>query len=231
VPEIDNAGALILAVGIIGATVMPHAIYLHSGLMTNRIPVRTYAERKHLISLSNKEVLFALGFAGLVNMAMVMMAAAAFHHGHNNVDKIETAYRTLSPVLGGAAAGVFLLALIASGLSSAAVGTMAGQIIMQGFLAIRIPLWVRRLVTMLPALGVIAYGADATKALVLSQVILSLVLPVPMIALLVLMRRPNLMGGFIVSRAMTWISTIAACFVIALNALLVAETLGTFFLK
>ena len=184
-----------LAVGIIGATVMPHAIYLHSSLTQGRMPVRTDAERRRIIGYSNREVLIALGVAGLVNMAMLAMAASVFHQGHADVAAIETAYHTLMPLLGVGAAAVFMASLLASGLSSSVVGTMAGQTIMQDFVGFRIPLWVRRLVTMVPAVVVVAIGVDPTQALVLSQVVLSLVLPVPMIALLVLSGRRDVMGA------------------------------------
>src|SRR5271165_1712420 len=133
---------------IIGATVMPHAIYLHSGLTQARMPVRDDNERRKVLRFSNQEVIIALAFAGLVNMAMVMMASSAFHAGHSDVAEIETAYHTLTPLLGIGAAGVFLVSLIASGVSSSVVGTMAGQMIMQGFVGFRIPIWVRRVVTM-----------------------------------------------------------------------------------
>ena len=139
-PEIPDAEALLLSVGIIGATVMPHAVYLHSGLTQARMPVRNDAERRKVLRYSNREVVIALAAAGLVNMAMVMMASGAFHAGHPDVAQIETAYHTLTPLLGGGAAGVFLLSLIASGVSSSTVGTMAGQMIMQGFVGFRIPL-------------------------------------------------------------------------------------------
>src|SRR5437588_3429677 len=188
VPQITDAGALLLAVGIIGATVMPHAVYLHSGLTQARMPVRDDGERRLVLRFSNQEVVVALTLAGLVNMAMVIMAASAFHAGHSEVAEIETAYHTLTPLLGGAAAGVFLLSLIASGVSSSAVGTMAGQMIMQGFIKFRIPIWVRRLVTMTPSFVVVALGADATEALVISQVVLSIALPFPMISLLIFTR-------------------------------------------
>ena len=163
----DHAGTsgrrgLTIAVGIIGATVMPHAIYLHSGLTQGRTPARDDRERRQLIGYSNIEVFVALALAGLVNMAMVMMAAAAFHNGHGDVAEIETAYHTLVPLLGVGAAGVFLLSLIASGVSSSVVGTMAGQMIMQGFVGFRIPIWFRRLVTMVPAFVVVALGLNAT---------------------------------------------------------------------
>ena len=152
VPQIADAEALLLSVGIIGATVMPHAVYLHSGLTQSRMPVRDDTERRKVLRFSNQEVIIALAVAGLVNMAMVMMASGAFHAGHPDVAEIETAYHTLTPLLGIGAAGVFLLSLIASGVSSSTVGTMAGQMIMQGFVGFRIPIWVRRLVTMVPGL-------------------------------------------------------------------------------
>src|SRR5258708_28044261 len=141
-----------LASGIVGATVMPHAIYLHSSLTQGRIVARDNDERRKLIRFSNREVVLALGLAGVINMAMVVMAAAAFHDGlHNDVAEIETAYRTLVPVLGVGAAGIFLVSLIASGVSSSAVGTMAGPIIIQGFLRVRIPIWLRPAPTIAPA--------------------------------------------------------------------------------
>ena len=158
VPHLADGGAVTLAVGIVGATVMPHAIYLHSGLTQARGIAGNESARNRLIGFSNIEVVVALSLAGLVNMAMVMMAASAFHAGHADVAEIETAYHTLIPLFGGAAAGVFLVSLIASGLSSSAVGTMAGQVIMQGFVGFRIPVWLRRAVTMLPAFAVVAMG-------------------------------------------------------------------------
>src|SRR5216683_6531448 len=191
-PQIPDAGALLLAVGIIGATVMPHAVYLHSGLTQARIPTRDDGEKRMVVRISNTEVMVALAIAGLINMAMVMMAASAFHAGHSDVAEIETAYHTLTPLLGIAAAGVFLVSLLASGVSSSAVGTMAGQLIMQGFVEFRIPIWLRRLVTMAPAFVVVALGVNATKALVVSQVVLSIALPLPMIALLMFTRRPDI---------------------------------------
>jgi manganese transport protein len=154
----------------------------------------------------------------------VAMAASAFHDGvHDDVAQIDTAYRTLIPVLGSGAAGVFLVSLIASGLSSSAVGTMAGQVIMQGFVGFRIPLLVRRLVTMVPSFVIVALGIDATRALILSQVALSLILPVPMIALLILTRRRDVMGSYANGRFTTAAAAVAAAIVLALNALLVLQ--------
>ncbi len=195
-PKIADAGALLLSVGIIGATVMPHAVYLHSGLTQDRIPARDDHDKRIIVRISNLEVLAALAAAGLVNMAMVMMASSAFHAGHPDVAEIETAYHTLTPLLGIGAAGVFLLSLIASGISSSVVGTMAGQMIMQGFVGFRIPIWLRRVITMAPAFVVVGYGVNATEALVVSQVILSIALPLPMIALLIFTRRPESDGRF-----------------------------------
>jgi manganese transport protein len=227
VPRLDDGEAVLLAVGIVGATVMPHAIYLHSGLTQDRVLPRTKGERRRLLRFSNREVVLALGLAGLVNMAMVAMAASVFHDGvHDDVAEIGTAYRTLIPILGSGAAGVFLVSLLASGLSSSAVGTMAGQVIMQGFVGFRIPLWLRRLVTMVPSFAVVALGYDATQALILSQVALSLILPVPMIALLILTRRRDVMGSYANVRLTMAAATAAAAIVLALNLLLVLQIAG-----
>jgi manganese transport protein len=227
VPHLQGAHSVTIAVGIIGATVMPHAIYLHSSLMQNRVPTVTDAERRRVLHFSNVEVLFALGVAGLINMAMVAMAAAVFHDGvYNDVADIGTAYRTLIPLLGAGAAGVFLVSLLASGLSSSVVGTMAGQVIMQDFVDFRIPLWLRRLVTMVPAFVVVALGVNATEALVLSQVVLSLVLPVPMIALLIFTARRDVMGRFVNGRLTNVAALAAAIVVLALNLILLLQTSG-----
>jgi manganese transport protein len=225
-PDIPDAEALLISVGIIGATVMPHAIYLHSGLTQGRTPVRDEAERRLLLRISNIEVVVALAIAGLVNMAMVIMASSAFHAGHPEVAEIEAAYHTLAPLLGIGAAGVFLLSLIASGISSSVVGTMAGQMIMQGFVGFRIPIWLRRVITMVPAFVVVAYGVNATSALVVSQVILSIALPLPMIALLMFTGRREIMGSF-ADRRVTRIAAIAATVVVlALNLFLILQTFG-----
>lgn len=225
-PEIPDAAALLLAVGIIGATVMPHAVYLHSGLTQGRIPAHTDSEKRMVVRISNWEVLIALAAAGLVNMAMVMMASSAFHAGHSDVAEIESAYHTLTPLLGIGAAGIFLLSLIASGISSSVVGTMAGQMIMQGFLHFRIPIWLRRLITMIPAFIVVALGVNATEALVVSQVVLSIALPLPMIALLLFTRRRDIMGAFVNSWLTNVVAVAGAAIVLALNTFLILATLG-----
>jgi len=226
VPELADREALLLAVGIIGATVMPHAIFLHSGLTQARLPARNDAEKRQILSFSNQEVVVALAVAGVINMAMVMMASGAFHAGHPDVAEIETAYHSLTPLLGSAAAGLFLLSLIASGISSSAVGTMAGQMIMQGFIGFRIPIVVRRLVTMVPAFVVVAMGVNATRALVISQVVLSIALPLPMIALLMFTRRPDIMGGFANGRLTQSAAIAATVVVLVLNIFLVLQAFG-----
>ena len=226
VPTMPDATALTISVGIIGATVMPHAVYLHSGLTQNRAPARNDAERKILLFFSNWECVIALAVAGLVNMAMVIMASAAFHAGHPEVSEIETAFHTLTPLLGGMAAGVFLVSLMASGISSSTVGTMAGQMIMQGFVGFSIPLWVRRLVTMLPAFAVVLLGINTTQALVYSQVVLSFALPIPMIALVLFTRNRQIMGVFTNSRLIDALAIIGTVLILGLNVVLLAETFG-----
>ncbi|HMK89354.1 MAG TPA: Nramp family divalent metal transporter [Methylocystis sp.] len=225
-PRLKDGDALTLAVGIVGATVMPHAVFLHSGLTQARMPVRNAGERRELMRFSDREVVVALSLAGLVNVAMIMMAASAFHAGRSEVAELETAYHTLTPLLGSGAAVVFLISLLASGLSSTVVGTLAGQMIMQGFLGFKIPLWARRLATLAPAFVVVALGANATQALVMSQVVLSLALPAPMIALVLFTRSKDIMGEFVNSRATNLAATLAATAVVALNAALVWQAVA-----
>jgi manganese transport protein len=192
--------------------------------MQNRISARNERERATLLKFSNIEVVVALGVAGLINMAMVIMASGAFHQGHPEMASIETAWRTLTPLLGSAAAGFFLAALIASGISSSVVGTMAGQMIMQGFVGFHIPVWVRRLVTMAPAFVVVGLGVDATRALVLSQVALSVALPVPMIALVWFTSRAGLMGRYRNSRITNVAALVCTAIVLCLNLVLCWKT-------
>ena len=225
VPRLVDGEAVTLAVAIVGATVMPHALYLHSSLTSARVPMADDAQRRRVLRFSNIEVLVALGLAGMINLAMIAMAAAVFHAGHPEVAEIETAYHTLVPLLGAAAGAVFMTALLASGFSSSVVGTMAGQGIMQDFVHFRTPLWLRRAVTMLPAFVVVALGVNATDALVLSQVVLSLALPVPMIALIVLTGRASVMGSFVNSRRTKAVAMFAAAIVLVLNAVLFVSLL------
>ncbi len=226
VPQIANGHAATLAVGIVGATVMPHAIYLHSSLTRMRIPTAAVEERRKILKFSNREVVIALSVAGLVNMAMLAMAATVFHGGHDDVAEIETAYKTLTPILGSGAAIVFIVSLIASGISSSIVGTMAGQTIMQDFVHFQIPLWLRRVVTMAPSFLIVGLGVDTTNALVVSQVVLSLILPVPMIALLYLIRRTDIMGVFATRGFVFWLSVVAAMIVLILNVFLLLGLIG-----
>ena len=225
-PSLPDSGALTIAVGIVGATVMPHALYLHSGLTKNRAPVRNEAERRRVLSFSNREVVIALAVAGLVNIAMVIMAASAFHVGHSDVAEIATAYHTLTPLLGGAAAAVFLVSLIASGISSSVVGTMAGQMIMQGFVRFEMPVWLRRLITMAPAFVVVAIGTDPTHALIMSQVVLSIALPVPMLALVHFTSRRDIMGDYASTRLVGSLAKAGVAVVLVLNVILLAEAAG-----
>jgi manganese transport protein len=225
-PGLDDPQAVTLAVAIFGATIMPHAVYLHSGLAQSRTPVASDEERRRLLRYSNREVIVALTLAGLVNMAMVMVAAGAFHAGHPEVAEIGTAYRLLTPVLGAGAAGLFLVSLIASGVSSSVVGTMAGQMIMEGFLGFRLPIWLRRAVTMVPALIIVGLGVDVTRSLVISQVVLSLALPIPLVALLIFTGRRSLMGDLVNGPAMRLTAIGGAALVLLLDGVLLLQSCG-----
>ena len=224
VPELHGSGALMLAVGIVGATIMPHTIYLHSGLTQNRAPVRNDYQRKTLVRFSNREVLIALGCAAAVNLAMVAMSASVFQKSAPGIADIAVAYHTLTPILGAGAGVLFLVALLASGISSSVVGTMAGQSIMQGFVGFKIPLVVRRLVTMVPAV-LICLTCNPMSAMVDSQIVLSLVLPVPVIALVVLSSRRAVMGQFTASRTYIATAVVATSVIVALNAVLIWQAL------
>jgi manganese transport protein len=224
VPQLPAGSAITLAVGIVGATIMPHAVYLHSGLTQNRTPARNDRERRSLLRFSNREVVIALGFAGLVNLAMVMMSASVFCGSAPGIADMGAAYHTLVPALGAGAAGVFLIALIASGISSSVVGTMAGQVIMQGFVGFSIPVWLRRLVTMVPAF-VIGLSFNATTAMVLSQVVLSFVLPLPLVALVVLSSRKSVMGNFVTGKGTAVAAVAATVLIVLLNVVLIRQAL------
>lgn len=219
VPEIRDCHAVTLAVGIIGATIMPHTLYLHSSLTQNRTVPRNDAERRLLIRFSNREVLIALGFAALVNLAMVVMSASEFSRSAPGLSDIAVAYRTLIPAFGMGAAVLFVISLATSGVSSSVVGTMAGQVIMQGFVGFRVPVWVRRLLTMAPAFGV-ALCCNTMTAMVLSQVVLSFVLPLPMIALVILSSRRSVMGDFVMARRGRWAAISATAAIVLLNGIL-----------
>jgi manganese transport protein len=225
VPELHGKDALMLAVCIVGATIMPHSIYLHSGLTQNRAPARNDEQRLRLVRFSNREVMIALGMAGLVNMAMVAMAASAFSKNAPGIADITVAYHTLTPVLGAGAALLFLISLLASGISSSVVGTMAGQNIMQGFVGFHIPMLARRLITMVPAV-LVCLTANPMTAMIDSQIVLSIVLPVPLIALVVLSSRRSIMGRFTAGRKLTCMAALATAAIIGLNLALLWQALA-----
>jgi len=195
-PSFGGADGMMLAAGIVGATLMPHALFLHSSIAARRLPARDEQALRRLVCASNLDIAITLGGVGLVNMAMLCVAAAGFGAaGAPGDPTIDSAYRLLGPLFGGMAAALFLISLLASGLSSSVIGTLAGQIVMQDFVDWRLPLWLRRLVTMLPTIVIAAFAADATKVLVLSQVVLSFVLPVPLVTLVLFTSSPSVMGG------------------------------------
>ncbi len=225
VPQFAGPESILLATGILGATVMPHAIYLHSALTQGRIVVREPEQKRRLFHFEIIDVVVAMGLASLINLAMLIMAAQTFHFtGNQAVGTIEEAYKTLEPLLGRAASFVFGIALLASGLSSSSVGTMAGQIIMQGFLGRHIAPWIRRLVTMGPAMLVIFIGLNPTRTLVISQVVLSFALPFAIIPLVIFTRRRDLMGILVNRRVTTFLAGIAAAIILVLNIYLLFQT-------
>ena len=224
VPQFSGPESVLLATGILGATVMPHVIFLHSSLTQGRIVVREPVQLRRLFRYEVVDVVIAMGVAGLINAAMLMMAAATFHRaGMHDVGTIEEAHRTLEPLLGSAASWIFAISLLASGLSSSSVGTMSGQIIMQGFLHRQIPVWIRRLVTMVPSLIVIGIGLDPTRTLVISQVVLSFGLPFAIVPLIWFTGRRDLMGVLVNRRLTTVLVSVIAALIVALNLYLLVQ--------
>ena len=225
VPQFAGSESVLLATGILGATVMPHVIFLHSALTQKRIVTRDPVQIKRLFNFEVADVAIAMGAAGLINAAMLLMAAATFHaHGMTGVGTIEEAHLTLAPLLGPAASWVFAISLLASGLSSSSVGTMSGQVIMQGFLHQHIPVWIRRLVTMIPSLTVILIGLNPTRTLVISQVVLSFGLPFAIIPLIIFTTRKNLMEVLVNRWYTTILISIVAALIIFLNLYLLYQT-------
>jgi manganese transport protein len=224
VPQFVGQESVLLATGILGATVMPHVIFLHSSLTQKRIVVRTPTKLRRLFKYEVADVVIAMGVAGMINAAMLMMAASTFHtSGLTSVGTIQEAHQTLEPLLGKASGVFFALALLASGLSSSSVGTMAGQVIMQGFLQWHIPVWIRRIATMLPALIVILIGLDPTRTLVISQVVLSFGLPFAIIPLIIFTSRRKIMKVLVNRKFTTVITSLVATLIVLLNIYLLVQ--------
>jgi manganese transport protein len=226
-PNLSGSGGLYLAVGIIGATVMPHVIYLHSALTQGRMPVRDDGERRRVLRFERLDVIIALGLAGLVNMAMLAVAAKLFHTpALSGLSTIQDAHAQLGHLVGGTAALAFAVALLASGASSSSVGTYSGQVVMSGFINVRIPVFVRRAITMAPALVVLAAGMNPTDALVLSQVVLSFGIPVALVPLVMLTGNREVMGVHVNRRLTSVLAWGCAVLISALNVFLIFQTVS-----
>ena len=226
-PHFGSSEAVLLSVGILGATVMPHVIYLHSALTQDRIVAQSDEDAKTLLRYTRVDVVIAMSIAGLINVAMLVMAASTFFRsGLHDVDSLEIAHRTLQPIVGGASSALFALALIASGFSSSAVGTLSGQVVMQGFIRRQIPVQLRRLVTMIPAFVVIAIGVDPSRTLVISQVVLSFGIPFALIPLVYFTSRRDLMGSLVNRRVTTIAASVIAAAIVVLNIFLLGQTFG-----
>jgi manganese transport protein len=224
-PQFAGTESVLLAVGILGATVMPHVIFLHSALTQDRIVTRDPQKLRRLYRFELIDIVIAMGIAGIVNAAMLVMAASTFWEtGLTEIASIEEAHRTLEPLLGSTASVVFGVSLLASGLSSSTVGTMAGQVVMQGFIQRQIPIWLRRTLTMIPALIVAAIGLDPTRTLVISQVVLSFGIPVALIPLVLFTRQGTLMGTLVNRRLTTLAASCVAALIVALNGFLLYQT-------
>jgi manganese transport protein len=225
IPGFAGTDSLLLATGILGATVMPHVIYLHSALTQRRIKTENDDERRRVLRFQRVDVMIAMGVAGVINMSMLIIAASLFHDsGASDVDTIEGAYSGFQSMVGNQAALAFALALLASGLAASSVGTYAGQVVMQGFINRTIPLALRRLVTMIPALVVLGLGLDPSRSLVISQVVLSFGIPFALIPLVLLTRRRDIMGGLANRGLTTILASVVAALIIALNAFLLVQT-------
>jgi manganese transport protein len=224
IPHLAGGSALYLAVGIVGATVMPHAIYLHSALTQGRTPAQSDSERRRILRFERLDVIVALGVAGVINLAMLAAAAKLFHtHALSGLSTIEQAHTELGRLVGGTAALAFAVALLASGVSSSSVGTYAGQVVMAGFIGVRIPLVIRRAVTMIPALVVLAIGVSPTNALVLSQVVLSFGIPFALVPLVLLTRRRDVMGAYVNGRLTSAVAISISVLIAGLNVYLLGS--------
>ncbi len=224
-PGFAGTESVLLAAGILGATVMPHVIYLHSALTQRRVVGRTDEEKRKIFRFELVDVVIAMAIAGTINASMLIMAAALFHaNGLTGVGDIDKAFEQLGVQVGSTSAILFGVALLASGLSSSSVGTMAGQIVMQGFINRRIPLFLRRLITMLPALVILAIGVNPSRSLVISQVVLSFGIPFALIPLLIHCRNRNVMGALVNRRPTTAIATVVVTLIVSLNVFLLYQT-------
>jgi manganese transport protein len=225
VPQFSGGESVLLAVGILGATVMPHVIYLHSALLQGRVLPKSDEQARRLYRFTRIDVVIAMTIAGLINVAMLVVAASTFYKsGLLHVESLERAHETLRGLLGGASGTLFALALLGSGLSSSTVGTLAGQVVMQGFIKRRIPVTLRRLVTMFPALIVIAIGLDPSRTLVISQVVLSFGIPFALVPLVVFTGKREIMGALVNHRATTVAATVIAALISGLNVFLLVQT-------
>ena len=224
VPGFAGTESILLATGIIGATVMPHVVYLHSALTQRRIVGRDEDERRRILNFEKVDVVIAMTIAGVVNLSMMIMAAALFHEGGlSGIDSIEGAFEGLQQTVSSHAATIFGVALLASGFASSSVGTMAGQVVMQGFIRRRIPIFVRRAITLAPALVVLGIGLAPTDALVISQVVLSFGIPFALVPLLLIARRRDVMGGLVNPPWLTAIASVLGGLIIALNVFLLQQ--------
>jgi len=221
-PGFAGADSLLLATGILGATVMPHVIYLHSALTQRRVEARDDAAKRRVLSFQRIDVMLAMGVAGVINMSMLVIAASLFQG--TGIDSIEGAHAGFGELVGPGAALAFALALLASGFAASSVGTYAGQVVMQGFIDRTIPLAVRRLITMAPALVVLGVGLDPSRALVLSQVVLSFGIPFALVPLVLITRRRSVMGALVNRPVTTAVAAAVAALIIALNGFLLFQT-------
>ncbi|AHN20212.1 MULTISPECIES: Nramp family divalent metal transporter [Lysinibacillus] len=224
-PHFDGVDSLLLATGILGATVMPHAIYLHSSLTQNRVIGRNDNEKRRIFRFEFIDIVIAMIIAGAINMSMLIIAAAVFHTQGLVVEDLDIAYNGLRDALGPMAAVSFGLGLLIAGLASSSVGTLAGDVVMQGFIQRRIPLYLRRAITMIPPLVIIASGVNATYALVLSQVILSFGIAFALIPLVMFTSKKDIMGSLVNHRITTILGWCVVVIVVALNIYLLWETL------
>jgi manganese transport protein len=218
VPHLSGSSAVYVAVGIIGATVMPHVIYLHSALTKGRVDVRNDGERRQVLRFERLDILIALGIAGIINLAMLAVFAKLFHTpALSGLATIQGAHAEINRLVGGGAALAFAVALLASGASSSSVGTYSGQVVMAGFIATRIPMVLRRTITMIPALVILAVHVSATNALVLSQVVLSFGIPFALVPLVALTARRDVMGVHANGRVLSLSAYLIAAVITVMN--------------